>query len=223
MKISRKYQLPAEKLDFININLAKDNKIFIETVKIKNGTSESHKTCYKKIDSFIQILLELSRKREYKKLLEIIDNFHERNETRLGYSLESTYGKSFGENGGRDLVKLLAKNEMVSNGEVEDIFDCLIMVPNIGEDKVSDLITTIIFLDLIKLLRSCPPEKRQRMCIFQIIMRTKQKRKKNEAADPLLIILLPGAYRFPRTPRAGSCCHEREHRRAGLPDGPVHH
>ena len=145
MKISRKYQLPAQKLDFVNINLAKDNKIFIDPVKIKNGTSEIHKTCYKKIDSFIQILLELSRKREYKKLLEIIDNFHERNETRLGYSLESTYGKSFGENGGRDLVKLLAKNEMVSNGEVEDIFDCLIMVPNIGEDKVSDLITTIIF------------------------------------------------------------------------------
>lgn len=150
MKISRKYQLPAQKLDFVNINLAKDNKIFIDPVKIKNGTSEIHKTCYKKIDSFIQILLELSRKREYKKLLEIIDNFHERNETRLGYSLESTYGKSFGENGGRDLVKLLAKNEMVSNGEVEDIFDCLIMVPNIGKDKVSDLITTIIFLDLIK-------------------------------------------------------------------------
>ena len=150
MKIIRKYQLPAQKLDFVNINLAKDNKIFIDPVKIKNGTSEIHKTCYKKIDSFIQILLELSRKREYKKLLEIIDNFHERNETRLGYSLESTYGKSFGENGGRDLVKLLAKNEMVSNGEVEDIFDCLIMVPNIGEDKVSDLITTIIFLDLIK-------------------------------------------------------------------------
>ena len=150
MKISRKYQLPAQKLDFVNINLAKDNKIFIDPVKIKNGTSEIHKTCYKKIDSFIQILLELSRKREYKKLLEIIDNFHERNETRLGYSLESTYGKSSGENGGRDLVKLLAKNEMVSNGEVEDIFDCLIMVPNIGEDKVSDLITTIIFLDLIK-------------------------------------------------------------------------
>lgn len=150
MKISRKYQLPAQKLDFVNINLAKDNKIFIDPVKIKNGTSEIHKTCYKKIDSFIQILLELSRKREYKKLLEIIDNFHERNETRLGYSLESTYGKSFGENGGRDLVKLLAKNETVSNGKVEDIFDCLIMVPNIGEDKVSDLITTIIFLDLIK-------------------------------------------------------------------------
>ena len=87
MKISRKYQLPAQKLDFVNINLAKDNKIFVDPVKIKNGTSEIHKTCYKKIDSFIQILLELSRKREYKKLLEIIDNFHERNETRLGYSL----------------------------------------------------------------------------------------------------------------------------------------
>lgn len=89
------------------------------------------------------------RNKEYSKLIEMIENLYERNETRLGYSLESTFGKSFGENGGRDLVKLLAKDEMINNGEVEDIFDCLIMVPNIGEDKVSDLITTIIFQDLI--------------------------------------------------------------------------
>ena len=150
MKISIKYQIPAKKLDFLNINLCKDNKIFLDPVKIKRGTSEFHKSCYEKINSFIQNLLKLTRNKEYGKLMEIIDNLYERNETRLGYSLETTYGKSLGENGGKDLIKLLAKNEMVNNGEVEDIFDCLIMVPNIGEDKVSDLITTIIFIELIK-------------------------------------------------------------------------
>lgn len=150
MKISNKYQIPARKLEFLNIDLSKDNKIFIDPVKIKRGNSDLHKTCYNKINSFMQNLFELLRNRRYKDLLEIIYNLYERNETRLGYSLESAYGKSLGGNAGRDLVKQLAKNEMVNNGEVEDIFDCLIMVPNIGEDKVSDLITTIIFKDLIE-------------------------------------------------------------------------
>ena len=149
MNISLKYHIPARKLDFVNINLSRDNKIFLDPLKIKKGTSDFHKNCYNKINYFIQNLLDLARKKEYQNLISIIDNLYERNETRLGYSLETTYGKSFGENGGRDLVKLLAKNELIKNGEVEDIFDCLIMVPNIGEDKVSDLITTIIFLDLV--------------------------------------------------------------------------
>ena len=149
MKISLKYHISANKLDFVNINLSKDNKIFIDPAKIKKGTSEFHKSCYQKVENFIQNLLELSKRREYSTLMKIIENLYERNETRLGYSLETTHGKSFGENGGRDLIRLLAKNEWVQNGEVEDIFDCLIMIPNIGEDKVSDLITTILFTDLI--------------------------------------------------------------------------
>lgn len=149
MNISIKCHIPARKIDFANINLSKDNKLFLDPLKIKNGNTEFHKSCFQKIDCFIQNLLTMVRNKEYSKLIEMIENLYERNETRLGYSLESTFGKSFGENGGRDLVKLLAKDEMINNGEVEDIFDCLIMVPNIGEDKVSDLITTIIFQDLI--------------------------------------------------------------------------
>ena len=149
MKISIKYHIPAVKLEFVNINLSKDNKIFLDPLKIRRGTSDFDIKCYQKIDVFIKFLLKLVRNREYQSLIEIIDNLYERNETRLGYSLETTYGKSMGANGGRNLIKLLAKEEMVKNGEVEDIFDCIMMVQNIGEDKVSDLITTIIFLDLI--------------------------------------------------------------------------
>ncbi len=39
---------------------------------------------------------------------------------------------------------------MILTGMIEDIFDCLIMLPNVGRDKISDLITTIIFMDLIE-------------------------------------------------------------------------
>ena len=150
MNISIKYHIPARKLDFVNVNLSKDNKLFLDPVRIKKATSEFHKTCYKKIELFIQELLTFARNKEYQKLLVMIDNLYERNETKLGYSIRTKHGKSFGENGGKILFHTLAKSEMILTGLVEDIFDCIIMLPNIGEDKVSDLITTIIFLDLVE-------------------------------------------------------------------------
>ena len=109
-----------------------------------------HKECYCKVEKFINKIIKLAKKKQYDKLIEFIDNFYERNETRLGYSIETTYGKSFGENGGKDFIKSISKSEIYEYGCVEDIFDLLIVVYNIGEDKVSDLITTIIFQDLIE-------------------------------------------------------------------------
>lgn len=150
MNISTKFHIPARKLDFVNINLTNDNKLFIDPLLIKRGNTEFHKNCYKTIENFVSKLLLLAHQKQYTVLSEFINNMYERNETKLGYSQDTTYGKSFGENGGTDLIKLLSKNGILESGFVEDIFDCLIMIPNIGKDKVSDLITTIIFLNLVK-------------------------------------------------------------------------
>lgn len=150
MNISLKYHIPAREIDFLNVNLTKDNKLFIDPLKIRKGKGELHKRCYNRIEAFVNMMIKLAKDRKYTKLLEFVNNFYERNETKLGYSLETTHGKSFGENGGIDLVKVLVKDDIVESGFVEDIFDFLMMVPNIAEDKVSDIITTIIFLDLIE-------------------------------------------------------------------------
>ena len=55
---------------------------------------------------FINKIINLAKNKQYDKLIEFIDNFYERNETRLGYSIETTYGKSFGENGGKFQAKM---------------------------------------------------------------------------------------------------------------------
>lgn len=154
MNISNKYHIPAAKLDFVNINLSKDNKLFIDPLRIKNGDTEFHKKCYCKIERFIDIIIKLSKEKKYQDLLEYIKNFYERNETKLGYSLDTKYGKSLGEDGGTALVQMLKKDDIFSSGFVEDIFDFLIILPNVGEDKVSDLITTIILKDLIEYTQS---------------------------------------------------------------------
>ena len=149
LNISARYHIPARKLDFVNVNLTKDNKLFIDPVKMKWGTSEIDKICFSKIENFVNLMIKLARNKEYGKLLTFFENFAERNETRLGYSLESRYGKSFGEDGGTYLVQLLSRDNIFESGFVEDIFDFIMLIPNIGEDKVSDFITAIIFSDLL--------------------------------------------------------------------------
>ena len=150
MKISRLYNIPYQALDFVNISIVKDNLLFIDPLKIKRSGTEMGRICYKKIEEFIDNLLQLAKERKYTELLKIVDNLYERNETRLGYSITSSFGKSFGANGGKYLVQALTNNDMIMSGKVEDIFDCMMVLPNIAEDKVSDLITSIIFMDLIK-------------------------------------------------------------------------
>ena len=150
MNISNKYHIPAKELDFVNINLSKDNRLFIDPLRIKNGNTEIHKKCYCQIKRFIDIIIKPSEERKYQELLVYIPNLHQRNETKLGYSLETKYGKSMGEDDGTALVQLLKKDDIFGSGFVEDIFDFLMIIPNVGEDKVSDLITTIIFKELIQ-------------------------------------------------------------------------
>ena len=149
MKISTRYHIPAIKLDFANINLSKDNFLFLDPLRIRNGSTELHKRCYSKIEKFVRNMVELSKNKEYNKLLEFMDVFCERNETRLGYSIETTYGKSFRYSEGVSIIKVLSQGNVFESGFVEDIFDFSIAINNIEKDKVSDLITTIIFEDLI--------------------------------------------------------------------------
>ena len=149
MKISRLYNIPYRELDFVNVNLSKDNLLFLDPLKIKRSKTEMGKSCYRKVTEFINNLLELARNRNYEELLKVVDNLYERNETRLGYGLITSFGKSFGQNGGKYLMQSLANNDLILSGKVEDIFDCMMVLPNIAEDKVSDLVTSIIFIDLI--------------------------------------------------------------------------
>lgn len=149
MKISEKYNLPARELKFVNVDLSIDNRFFIDPYKLKNGKTDLHKRCYYAVSSFIDYLLKLAKQKEYERLSQMINNLHERNETKFGYSLSSRYGKSFGIIAGTDLVGTLSRENIWESGVIKDIFDCIMLIPNVGEDKVSDLVTTIILSELI--------------------------------------------------------------------------
>ena len=73
MKISRLYNIPYQALDFVNISIVKDNLLFIDPLKIKRSGTEMGRICYKKIEEFIDNLLQLAKERKYTELLKIVD------------------------------------------------------------------------------------------------------------------------------------------------------
>ena len=60
MKLSTLYQIPYQKLEFVNLSLKQDNLLFIDPLKLKRSKTEMGKTCYKKVEEFINNLLKLN-------------------------------------------------------------------------------------------------------------------------------------------------------------------
>lgn len=150
MRINNKYHLPREEISFVNIELSKDNLYFLDPYRIYQGEDELSKECKKIIEEYMKQLLEVTKARCKKKADELTKYLIERNETRLGYSHHHIKGKSMGKGGGKDFVQLLVENKQTMDGLIEDIFDCAIMIDNVGEDKVSDLLTSLLSIPLIR-------------------------------------------------------------------------
>lgn len=148
MKLCRYLKLEQE-TEFVNIKLEKDNKLFIDPFLLKTGESNFCRECYQKVENFFQKLVKYAKEGKDKEAYKLVRNLYEREETRLGYSLKSYSGKGFSKTGGMALYRNIKESQAFSLGILEDIFDCAIMLDKIGEDKISDFITSLIFLDLI--------------------------------------------------------------------------
>lgn len=149
MKLYRYFGIK-EETDFVNVRLEKDNRLFIDPFLIYKSKNQFDKQCYKNIEEFFTILIEYAKKKDDKNAIKLVKNLYEREETRLGYSLKSYSGKGFSKSGGIKLYNALKENHALQEGLVKDIFDCNIMLTNLGEDKISDLVTSIIFLKLVE-------------------------------------------------------------------------
>jgi hypothetical protein len=136
--------------DFVDVEIDSDNKLFIDPFLIEKGKKDFHKKATTDIKGFFNALLEKAVNNKETEGIQLVNNLHERNETRLGYSVKKPKGKGFAGYEGVELFNNIKESEAVQTGLVQDIFDCSIMVENVGKDKISDLVTNIIFLELIE-------------------------------------------------------------------------
>lgn len=130
-----------------------DSNFFINLMRLKETKVPEFKNSYESINEFynkIATLLEASDKKEdkiYKAALKLFD-FSEVNGINLGYS-ESMYGSGFGEKLRKQVIN--DAFEIVKKGSKQpEIFQLVgLFEEQIGPDRLSDMVATIILPDII--------------------------------------------------------------------------
>lgn len=145
MKLYRYFQIK-EKVEFVNVKLEKDNRIFIDPYLLKKQETALQRIAYEQVTDYLQKLIECANTGNDKKARKLVRHLVERPETRIGYSRKNINGLSIGKNGGQKLYEVIKEKKE----QIEDIFDCAILLEKVGEDKISDMIITILSVELIR-------------------------------------------------------------------------
>ena len=125
-----------EELEFYNISLEKDNKLFLDPYLISIDKTSFSITATKKIQKYFSEILKIVKQQDIRKMKEISKFVKERNETFLGYSASKIRGNGFCQ---EDLLniyyQILQKN--IENPVIEEV-----IIPN-TEIKESEENTVI--------------------------------------------------------------------------------
>jgi len=155
IKITHEFGLDAQgytqhNVDFLDVYLGVDNPLFLDYNKIILGNTIFHRYMKNDIASFMgKMFLYLSSTNDIK-LSELLDGLHETNATHLGLSNGNPRGKSVGNELKEAIfnnLKYLKKAFSKGNLEIDSIY---FGIKNIGPDRISDIVTSIIKSHLIE-------------------------------------------------------------------------
>lgn len=137
-------------LDFFDCYISKDTPLFVDPWAIRCGDDEFSVSAYQKMHSVFGKLIGHVRRGEEDEALELLDNLHEPRETGLGYAAYSKNGSGVGPAKSKDIYDALLKSKAVQTGLLTDLEDTALHIDGISNDNISDIVTNIIRLDLIK-------------------------------------------------------------------------
>jgi hypothetical protein len=136
-------------VDFLDLYLGIDNKLFIDYNKILLGNSSLYKGMRTDIDIFMKHLFTYLAGNNRADLSSLLDGLHETNATHLGLSKGRPKGKSVGNELKEKIYEnlhFLKKALIKGNLEIDSIY---FGIENIGPDRISDIVTSIVKARLI--------------------------------------------------------------------------
>lgn len=151
-RVSDYYQLGLTQpsLEFLDVQLAKDSKLFVDPRAFAALGTEWGDECVDLIRTFFDDVLQAIRNNDPQKARRLLSGLHEPKETRLGFSTNSFDGHGVGNELADSIYRSLAESEAVEHGLIENLEDTALMVEGIGVDRVSDITTNIVRAKLIE-------------------------------------------------------------------------
>lgn len=154
-KIIEYYGLDAQgynqqNVEFLDLYLGVDNLLFLDYNKILLGNSPLYLAMKGDIDAFMRGMFVYLTRGRNSDLSILIEGLHETNATHLGLSKNKPKGNSVGGELKKDIfgnLLFLRSSFLKGNLEIDSIY---FGIENIGPDRISDIVTSIIKLRLIQ-------------------------------------------------------------------------
>ena len=137
-------------LDFVDVLINDDTPLFIDPYVFKVRNDLWSVECNNLIVDFFDTVIQAIRNEDTAYARRLLEQLSEPKETHLGVSRNSVSGKGVSGKQADDLYGKLKKSKAVRTGHLKDISDCELMIPGIGFDKISDIVTNIIRSKLIE-------------------------------------------------------------------------
>jgi hypothetical protein len=154
--VSRYYGLSGP-LEFLDVDVANDNRLFIDphAIRLERGPSPFATQARKCITTFFDEVLRCvisPRKSDAELGLDLLQHFNEPKETRLGLSQEGFDGRGGDDDVGTWIWEVLSTdiNALIRVGVLKWIEDVPVFVEGVDKDITSDLTTRIIFEPLAR-------------------------------------------------------------------------
>jgi hypothetical protein len=131
-------------LDFVDVDLATDNPLFLDPFALSQQFNELSRSCHLTLIGFFQKIVDDIRAGQLEQAQRLLFNLSEPNETRLGLSKGRPQGAGIGGHQARQIFEALRDSAAVREGFLTSLEECELMIDGIGRDKISDLTTNVI-------------------------------------------------------------------------------
>ncbi|MER8028979.1 hypothetical protein ABTZ78_08460 [Streptomyces bauhiniae] len=157
MRVTEHYSLTAS-VEFVDVHVDRDNRLYVDPSAIRFWAKSGDRWAlgaYQSISAFFDTLLNRlwsTSASENQSAREMLWQFHEPRETRLGMSAVGFDGSGTSKKIGDAIWKSLADNPLCTLRVpiLKRLEDIPLFVPDIANDRVSDLTTRLIFSDLAR-------------------------------------------------------------------------
>jgi hypothetical protein len=143
-------QFPQPALDFVNVDVAGDSRVFVDPRALRLLRTPWGDACVSLMQNFFDHILDGIRAGKRDEMLDLLVRLSEPNETHLGLSSGQSRGHAIGRQSAVHIYGALAQSEAIKTGLIRDLEETALLVKGIGFDIVLDIATNSIRAPLIE-------------------------------------------------------------------------